>query len=364
MKGKAALFTAAGSPMEIVEFPLPVVEPDAVLVKVALANICGSDLHIWRGEFAAGPMPTILGHEMTGTIYELGSNIKTDSAGQPLAVGDRVVYPYWKTCGRCRACTSGHTAACPNKYPFRTGRPATEPPHFVGAYGEYYYVVPGQHIFKVPDELSDEIVAPVNCALSQVLFGLSKVGVNLGDTVVIQGAGGLGLNAIAVAREMGAGQIIVIDALEERLKLAQTFGADHLVNIKEHGTAKERVGRIRELTSRRNADVVVEVAGVPEAITEGIGMLAIDGRYLIMGNISFGQSAAVDPLTMIIRHIKLVGVGFYEPWAIAKALDLLRRTKDKYPFHRILSHRFKLEEINEAFQQADQGNVIRATVLP
>lgn len=364
MKGKAAVYSQVGSPFEIKEFPLPEVEPDAVLVKVTLANICGSDLHIWRGEFPGPKLPGVMGHEMVGTVYELGKNIGTDSIGQPLAVGDRVVYPYWKTCGRCFACISGDFGACPNKFPFRTGGTVDEPPHFLGAYAEYYYVSPGQPIFKVPDEVSDEMAAPANCALAQVLFGLSRVGVRVGDYVVIQGAGGLGINSVAVAREMGASKIIVIDRLKPRLEMAEAFGADHTISLEEYPDSRERIGKIRELTAGRSADVVVEVAGVPQVIPEGVSMLRFGGRYLIMGSINMGQNTEISPASLIMRNSRLVFVGFYEPWAIVRALDLLSRTRGKYPFDRILSHKFKLSDINEAFKQADAGKVIRASLVP
>ena len=109
MKGKAAIYEGPGIPMEIKELPLPEVGPDAVLIKISMANICGSDIHIWKGERKRSVLPTILGHEMTGTVYQLGENVKTDSAGKPLAEGDRVVYQYMKPCFRCPTCLKGQS---------------------------------------------------------------------------------------------------------------------------------------------------------------------------------------------------------------------------------------------------------------
>jgi len=232
MKGKAAIFTGVGSPMEITEYPLPELAPGEILVRVSLANICGSDLHIWRGEVPWRTFPAILGHEMAAKVYQLGEGVSTDSLGQPLAVGDRVVYQYFYPCERCWACLSGNRAACPNRHSRWMSTPSDQHPHFMGAYAQYYHLTPRQPVFKVPDELTDEEVAPLNCALSQVLYGLHQTRITYGDTVVIQGAGGLGIYATAVARETGATSIIVIDGIEERLKLAQEFGADHLINIK------------------------------------------------------------------------------------------------------------------------------------
>src|SRR5205814_8985263 len=114
--------------------------------------------------------------------------------------------------------------ACPNRYRVPSRPTADAPPHFRVAYADYYLLKAGQWIFKVPDGLPDELVAPVNCALSQVVYGLHQIGIWLGDTVVVQGAGGLGIYACAVAKDMGAGRVIAVDAVPERLELAGAFG--------------------------------------------------------------------------------------------------------------------------------------------
>jgi putative phosphonate catabolism associated alcohol dehydrogenase len=364
MNGKIAVFTEPGKPFEIQEFPLPDLIPGAILVKVALANICGSDLHMWRGhsQILSGQGPYVLGHEMTGRVFAMGPGVETDSAGQPLDEGDRVVYCYYLPCGRCYNCLNGQTAACPNRFP-SYWLSASAHPHFNGAYGEYYYLAPGQAIFKVPDELSDDMVAPLNCALSQMIFSLHQVGVRWGDTVVIQGAGGLGVYGAAVAKDMGAAQVIVIDKFEERLKLASQCGADHLINLDELSSSRQRIGRVRELTGGRGADVVVEVTGNPQAVAEGIPMVRQGGSYLWVGNINRGKTLEFDPSTIVMANRRVVGVGTYEPWAMQKALDFLQRTRHKHPFERILSHKFPLDDINAAFEKADTGQVTRAAIV-
>ncbi|MBF8264831.1 MAG: Alcohol dehydrogenase zinc-binding domain protein [Dehalococcoidia bacterium] len=365
MKGKAAIFIKAGKPMEIVEYPLPKVQPGAMLVKVKRANICGSDVHMVQGGFSwGGPeLPHIIGHEMVGEVYELGAGLTSDSTGQPLKVGDRVTYCYFRPCGRCYACLHGQSHACAETLA-RLGMTSAEPPHFLGAFAEYYYIYPDQVVYKVPDELSDELVAPANCALSQVLYGLHEVHVETGDTVVLQGAGGLGINAIAVAREMGAGMVIVVEQHPERIKLAKAFGADYIVDINEFPTPRERTGQVRRLTQGRGADVVAELTGIPQVAREGIGMVRMGGRYLWIGNINPGKMVEIDPSAVILGNRTIVGTGRYAPWALYRALDFLKRTKDKYPFESVLSHSFKLEDINAAFEMAVKGKVTRASIVP
>ncbi len=365
MTGKAAVFTKPGVPMEIKDLPIPEVEPGAMLIKVSLANICGSDVHIWEGTFpwGAGDQPRVIGHEMVGRVHKLGPGVSTDSMGQPLQEGDRVVYCYFKPCGQCYVCLHGSPAACPQTL-VSLARSCEEHPYFTGAFAEYYYLSPGQMVLKAPDSLSDEVLAPLNCALSQVVFGFHQVGITLGDAVVIQGAGGLGVYATAVARDMGAGTIIVIEQHAERLKLAESFGADHLIDIKELSSSRERISQVRRLTGGRGADVVAEFTGVPQAVPEGITMTRAGGKYLWVGNINVGQTIELDPSRIVLSNRTIVGVGSYDPWAVPAALGFLERTRDRYPYDKIISHKFKLQDINQAFEQAAAGKVTRATIVP
>lgn len=369
--GKAAVFFGPGKPFEIRSFPLPDPEPGAVLIRVRLANVCGSDLHFWRGDapVALPPEGWIMGHEMTGTVARLGPGVRTDSLGRPLKEGDRVAFCYFFPCGRCYACLHGQRAACPNKVGRAT--PPTEFPGFVGAFAEYFYLRPGGYIFAVPDELADELVAPVNCALSQVIFGLHQAGLRFGDTVVIQGAGGLGIQATAVAREMGASQIIVLDQVAGRLALARAFGADRTLDPAEVPDRKERVKLVRAWTDGRGADVACDFVGLPQVIPEGLDMLRYGGTYLEIGCISRGRSVELDPSTLVWGSKRIVGVVMYDPWVIPRAIEFLVRCREKYPFHRLVSHTFPLEKIDEAFRQAEWYNreaapttITRAAVAP
>jgi L-iditol 2-dehydrogenase len=367
LTGRVAAFYGPGKPMQIREYPVCEPDPGGVVVKMTAANVCGSDLHQWRGEFDVEkfgrPYPQILGHEMTGTVHQLGEGVTRDTSGQPLAVGDRVVWRYFYPCGTCRACLKKVTRACPNARTYLTSS-CDVAPHFYGAFGEYYYVRPGAAVFKVPDELSDTAVAGVNCALSQVVGGLQLAGLKMGDNVVIQGAGGLGVYATAIARELGAGQVIVIDSIPARLELARGFGADHVVDIEEFPDSDMRVKRVMELTDGWGADIVAELVGHPRVCNEGLRMVGRTGRYLEIGNINPGLTYELDPSYLIFGNRSILGMVYYEAEHLAQALDLMKRTHDKYPWNKVVSHTFPLEQINEAFAAADQGQVTRAAIVP
>lgn len=363
MKGRAAVFTDVGKPLEIREYPVPSVAPDAMLIRISLANICGSDLHFLRGRGPGikGGIPQIMGHEMTGRIHALGREVQSDSMGRPLREGDRVVYSYFRACGQCWACLTG-VPGCPNRYRHWLGVSCEEPPHFNGAYADYYYLRRGQWVFRVPEELPDELVSPVNCALSEVIYGLHRIGITLGDTVVIQGAGGLGLYATAVAREMGAGRIIVIDKITERLDLARAFGADETVDA-AGGTERDRIEQVRGFTDGRGADVVAEFVGSPAVIAEGLEMLRPGGRYLWIGNINLGLTGPIDPAQSVRGSKTIVGLVVYEGWTIPRALGFLQRTRSRYPFEKIISHKFPLPEINRAFELGYEGKAMRISLV-
>lgn len=354
---KLALLTAVGGPIELAEFPLSQPAPGTAALKLRMAGICGSDLHIFRGELPL-PCPYALGHEMVGEIAELGEGLTSDATGKQLVVGDRVVAPYFWLCGECHACARGRSHACQNLMAgeYRTHEQA---PHFVGAYGEYYYTSRRQPLYKVPENLPDEAVAPLNCALAQVLFALRDV--RMGDSVVIQGAGGLGINAAAVARTAGAAEVIVIDKITERLDVAADFGATHCIDASGISTA-EVAEQVRGLTDGIGADWVLEVVGVPGVIPDGVSFLHNSGTLLEVGNVGMGRTFELDPSALVYGNKSIRGVMLYDPVTLAIGLSFLQHSS--FPFSRLLPEPFHLTDINEAFASANAGLVPRGALVP
>ena len=369
--GKAAVLVEPHR-FEIRELPPPPVEPGGILVKVTSAGICGSDLHYWRGELKpimpGWPGPVILGHEVAGVVDTLGEGISTDSMGRSLKEGDRVAHPYFFPCRRCYNCLRGQLNYCPHRFRFRAS--IEEYPFCSGGFSDYYYLPPGHFVFKVPDELPDDAVTPANCAVSQVIYGLQQAGLRMGDTVVVQGAGGLGINATAAAKGMGAGQVIVVDGLVNRLELARQCGADETININDYATPESRIDRVKQLTEGRGADVVLEVVGYPNVVPEGMEMLRLGGTFVEIGNIWPDSMANLDISRFIWGGMRIIGTPHYDPYILPVALDFLVRTMDKYPLTKVMSHKFPLEQIEEAFRQAEwsgktkETEITRASVTP
>lgn len=363
--GRAALFFGPGRPMKLVELPVPDPEPGAVVVRVARANICGSDLHIWRGDGWLGAMARddgrIIGHEMTGVVHALGDGVATDTAGVPLHLGDRVAYQYFAPCGRCRSCVRGFDAACKRSFSVLRGKP-TEFPYFRGAYADYFYCTPQMAIFRVPDNVPDSAAAAVNCALAQVMHGLERVAVGPGDMVAIQGAGGLGIYATAVARQRGAAKVIVIDGVDDRLDLARRMGADAVIDLREHDTPDARVRQVKAATDGWGADVVCELVGFAGVIPEGLRMLGLGGRYLEIGTFYPGTSVEIDPGSLVMANARIECVASYDAKSLRDALAFLERNVEHLPVADVLVD-YPLERIDDAFADQNAGRVARASLV-
>jgi threonine dehydrogenase-like Zn-dependent dehydrogenase len=203
--------------------------------------------------------------------------------------------------------------------------------------------------------------------MGTVTTGLMRAGAGQGDAVVIMGAGGLGLHAIAMAKDMGAHQVIVLDRLDNRLRLAEEFGADAAINVEEYTTVEARVQRVRELTNGRGADIVMELVGKAELLAEGIDMLSNGGTFVEIGDIVRGREVAIDP-SKLLAGKSILGSLMYRPSLLPTLLDYLVRNRYKLPFHTIISHKFPLAEVNAAFEKAEwnqrQTEITRAVLVP
>ncbi|MGN6810780.1 MAG: zinc-binding dehydrogenase, partial [Thermomicrobiales bacterium] len=214
----------------------------------------------------------------------------------------------------------------------------------------------------VPDEVPDGVASFANCALSQVYYGLDQAGLAADETVVVQGAGGLGLAAIAVAKERGA-RVIVIDGVEDRLAGARAFGADEIVDMREYDTAAARAARVLHLTDNWGADVGMELTGVPAAFSEGITLVRPGGRYVSIGNISPGLTTPFDPGALTRRQVQIIPVIRYQPWYLLKTLRLLAATRDRYPWATLVDTDFAFTDVNDALERSARREVRRASIV-
>src|SRR5256885_1419516 len=282
---KAAILEQFKGALTLREWPLPgKLEPSAALVRTEMAGICGTDVHLWKGELPIG-LPVILGPESVGRIEQLGEGLERDWTGQPLSDGDRLTWNSSISCGHCDYCAEKRQPTrCPQRRAYGIGYRCDQAPHFLGGYAEFHYLKPGTTIFKLPEDLPTESVIGAGCALVTAIHGVERTGIDWQDNVVVQGAGPVGISALAVARSAGAGKVIVIGGPKHRLEMAKRFGADHTIDIQEVPDSAERLKLVRELTGGYGADVVLECVGIPTVVEEGMEMCRDGGKYLVLGH--------------------------------------------------------------------------------
>src|SRR5260370_15136165 len=295
----AATAVEAGD-SEIREYRLTEPAPGCVLVKMEVSGICGTDKHTYQGYVGqyggAGaprpvPFPIIQGHENVGTIAAIGGDgLYADFEAVPLQMGDRVIVGPNVSCGQCYYCRHDFPYyCCERTVDYGNNISAKNPPHLFGGWSQYLYVVPGSFLVKVPDELPSEIA--VLTEIMAVTVGLDRAkqisafpneSFRFDDTVVVLGVGPLGMCFVMKARMLGAGTIVAVDLSDYRLDFAKRLGADQVINAAT-STQPERLAFVRELTHGRGADVVVEGAGVPGAVREGLAVLRLGGLLVEAG---------------------------------------------------------------------------------
>ncbi len=373
---RVATFEGPGAGPRIRTVPQPNVPDVAALIQIGACGVCGTDLHILRGHWPKPlPWPFTLGHELAGVVVEKGPALKADFMGQPLAVGSKVMLPPLMPCGECDYCV--HYPANANKClnPTYYGRylPFDQPPHLWGGWAEMVYVdlemLPATKIYRLPDRMSlmlGSLAEPLTSCVRALNRAVGAGGFRVGDAVVVQGSGPIGLLAMVAAREMGAGRVVVVGAPDQpRLALCREFGADATVSIETHTTAQARIDAVREIVGGYGADLVVECSGHPSAGPEGIEMLRDGGTYVEMGQFTDAGSIETNWHRICTKDINLLGSWAFTANDIPLAIDMLDRARDRYPWHRMQTRfPFTEEGVTEATESAMAMRCLKATIIP
>ena len=362
---RAVVITEYNKPYEIQEFTIPEIEPRAILVKIQMAGVCGTDVHQVAGELGLKPkLPIIPGHEAIGEIVKIGEGRTHDCAGVQLSIGDRIMWSH-VSCGECIPCTiDNQPNLCVNRFSYGMSF-SGKYPYLSGGFAEYTYIIPKADVVKVPDTLSNEEVIGVCCAFRTVVAAFERLGeIGIQPSVAIQGCGPVGLYSTIMATEAGASQIIVIGAPSLRLDLAKKWGATDVINIEEIPDPAEREKIIRNLTNGRGPDIVVEASGALAAFREGMDMIRRGGRYLVMGPTSMEAEIPIIPGLLMQKHMQIIGSASATIGHYYKALRLIQNRREKYPFAEIVTNKYKLDEANEAVAAMGRGQEIKPVIVP
>lgn len=367
------VLSAVNGEFAIHEFSLSPPGPQDVIVKQELAGMCGTDRHVFNGDWPNHPFPVLLGHENVGVIHALGRDVTTDFAGRPVKVGDRVVtIATGGACGQCYNCVvlnlpgkCLHPAPPPGRLPTVDGLAVHV---FGGGYAELVRLqAPRYVMFKT--EL-DPATAVMLEPLSNSIHGFERTPIHLGDTVVIQGSGGIGLPAVAVAKLLGALRIIVVGGPKGRLELARECGADVCIDIADVPTADERIRLVRAETPQgMGADIVVGAAGIPATVTEGIAYVRSGGQLCEIGNATDSGTIPFSPYRdLVSKRAILAGISGTGVKQYALALNVLE--KGGFPYHKMVSHQLPLERVAEGIAalggryQIDGRDAIKIAIAP
>jgi len=363
---------------EIREYPLPDPAPGCVLVKMEMSGICGTDKHTFQGFITQYgdrqlEFPIIQGHENVATIAAIGgSGEYKDFEGIPLQIGDRVVVGANVCCGECYYCRHDFPYYCCEKTTdYGNNLSARNPPHLFGGWAQYMYIVPGSFLVKVPDDLPSEVA--VLTEIFAVSVGLDRAkqmsafpseSFRFDDTVVVLGVGPLGMCFLMKARMLAAGTIIAADRSDYRLNFAKRLGADHTVNVGKTSKA-ERLQMVRELTGGRGADVVIECAGVPQAVPEALELLRVGGMLVEAGNFSDLGEVPISPHRhLCAKNVRILGVGGEEPAAYGPSMRQMLRYMKHYPLREFVTHRFGLRDVDAAMQKSVEAESMKVVLEP
>ncbi|MBI5865214.1 MAG: zinc-binding dehydrogenase [Planctomycetes bacterium] len=360
-----AVMTGFNQPLETRSFPLPrELKPGELIIKVELAGVCGTDVHLHKGELKI-PLPLILGHETTGRVAAMGASDTKDWLGRPLAIGDRVSFTVGRTCKTCRYCRVYRLPSrCLNRKAYGVSTPCGEAPHLLGGYGQYHFLYADTAVFRLPDDLPSEAVVGAGCSLVTAVHGFEKLQMQWAESVLIQGSGPVGLASLAIAKEAGARPLIVIGGPRDRLERCQRFGADLTIDIDEVRDPAVRRKMVLDATGGLGADVVVECVGHPQAVVEGWELARDGGKYLVLGHYGDAGPAMLNPHLITRKELTVLGAWGSEPQHWTIALEFLRTRRSDYPFHELITHRFSIGQVNEALQAVASWQTGKAVIVP
>ena len=377
-KVRAAVMERPGR-IALHEFAMPDPGPGAVVMKVHYSGICGTDKHTFRGEskqYAGTPherdltYPLICGHENVGEVAALGSEV-LDSEGRPLKLGDRIVPGANIACGACHFCRNNYPYyMCENLQDYGNSLHCGQPPHLFGGWAEYMYLLPGTHIFRVPDDLPDHVAVLTEIMsvthgveTAQSLLGLIG-GSRFGQSIAVLGLGPLGLCHLIKAKLLGAGKLIATDRFASRLRLAEAFGASLTMRV-DDTAPEERIALAREHSEGIGPDIVLDCSGFPQTFVEAIRMVRVGGVVVEAGTFVDMGPVAINPNSDICtKNVSVIGVGGETSTSYLPSMRLMAANLRRLPFERIVSHRMPLERAQEALELAQTDGAMKVVMAP
>jgi alcohol dehydrogenase len=338
-----------------IEVPVP--NHGEILVRVLGCTICGSDLHSIHGRRQVAT-PSVLGHEIVGEIVAFGVDaVRLAVDGSELSMGDKITWSVVASCGDCYYCQHDLPQKCSmavkyghNRYELTSGP--------TGGFATHCLLVRGTRTVRIPDELPLEVVCPSSCATATIAAAMDAASIRAGDTVVVMGAGMLGLTACAMAAKMGCAHVICVDKSESRKELARSFGASQSLLPDQLSAV------LTEATAGRGADVVLECTGSNAAFLDAMNGMRLGGRLVLVGAVFPQEPIPLVVESIVRRNLVLVGIHNYAPQHLVQAVQFLDLHWREFPFAKLVEQWYSLAHIEQAIAHAANPGAIRIGVRP
>jgi len=322
------------------EMPRPSIGPGELLIKVKGCGVCYTDVKIASGLTPDIPLPRVLGHEVAGEVAGLGEGVKN------FREGDRVSLYFYLNCGKCEYCRQQRENLCVNLRA-RIGF------QWDGGYAEYTKV-PATHAFPIPPAVSFEEAAILTDAVATPLHALrEQAQLQAGETLVIIGAGGLGLQAVQIGKLLGA-RVLSVDLEEKRLAMAKALGAEKTFQ----GTGKDLEDSILAYTQGRGVDTVLDLVGKNETLHSSLAVLKKGGKLVLVGY-SFDQPFSIFPAVIMRGEFRIIGSRACRLRNLEEVIDLVAAKKIKP----LVTETFPLEQVNEVHARLKRNEILGRVVL-
>ncbi len=341
---RACRFYKVREPLRIDSISIPEIGEEEVLVRIKACGICGSDIHIvYEGVTPTAYTPITLGHEPSGVIFALGSEVKG------WGIGDRVTVNPFITCGKCINCLSGNSQICLSRQVIGI--------HTDGGLAEFLKI-PAKNLLRLPNNIPFDQGGIVVDAVATPFHAITKRGgLKTGEKVAIFGCGGLGIHGVQIAKICGASLVIAVDTIDSALVKAKKVGADEAVNPYRDSPVK----KIREITKGMGVDLALEFIGLKETIAQAIESVRVGGRVVVVG---LGpEDVILPPPTQIVRkELSFLGSYGSTTTEIQSVIDLV--SSGRLNLSDSITERFRVEEVNEGLNHLHKkiGNPIRIVI--
>ena len=363
---RGAVLRAVDEPIEIQTFDGVTPDPGGIVVDVDYAGVCGTDVHLHRGRLPV-PTPLILGHEAVGRVAELGEGVTSDARGVELRVGDQVAWASSIPCHACFHCTTEKEfTLCENRTVYGINQSSAQAPYLSGGWAEQMYLRPGSTVLRLPEGVTQLDVISLGCAGPTVAHALlRRLPTRVGDCVVVQGCGPVGIAAAMYARLAGAALVVMVGAPRSRLESATAMGVcDVTIDIDEHPDPAERRELVLAHTAGgRGADLVVEATGHPAAVAEGIDLCRRNARYLVLGQYTDHGSTPINPHLITRKQLQVAGSWAFAGEDFIAHMATMPQLVERFAPAQMVTE-YPLAEVNRALRDMAAGGVLKAALLP